>query len=153
MTKCIENGPYSYRSDSAVPAFNDARPIAFMDGACALCCIGARAISKLDQSGNIRICPVQCALGRAVLQHYEIDVEDPESWLYLERGKAYSGLDGMIRVAIYTGRAPGVATALSHLPDSWRAWIYRRIARNRYWFGRSDICQIPSPNLRARLMQ
>lgn len=153
MTGCTDKRPFSYRSDPVVPDFADSRPIAFMDSACVLCCFGARAISRLDRSGNIRICPVQSPLGRAVLRHYEFDPSDPESWLYLEHGKAYSGLDAMIRIAQYADRARILARAVGRLPPSWRAWIYRRIARNRYWFGRTDICQIPSSELRARLIK
>lgn len=34
-----------------------------------------------------------------------------------------------------------------------REWLYRRIARNRYLFGKTDICAAPDPRLRARLLQ
>lgn len=153
MTSSIEKRPFSYRVDPSVPNFDDSKPIAFMDGACVLCCFGARAISKLDRSGDIKICPVESPLGHAVLRHYAIDPIDPESWLYLEQGRAYSGFDAMIRIALYTNRARNLALAVARLPPGWRAWLYRRIARNRYWFGRTDICQTPSADLRARLVK
>jgi predicted DCC family thiol-disulfide oxidoreductase YuxK len=38
------------------------------------------------------------------------------------------------------------------LPRPARAWLYRRIARNRYRLGRSDMCSLPDPELRRRLM-
>ncbi|MEM7075191.1 MAG: DUF393 domain-containing protein [Pseudomonadota bacterium] len=136
-----------------MPDFDDSKPIAFMDGDCMLCCFGARAISKLDRSGNIRICPVQSPLGRSVLRHYDIDPSDPESWLYLEHGKAYSGFDAMIRIALYVGVARRLVLAVARLPTSWRVWIYQRIARNRHWSGRANICRIPSSELRARLIR
>jgi hypothetical protein len=79
--------PHSYRSDPRVPAFDDRHPIALMDGNCALCCFGARIIDRLDRAGEIRICPVQTRLGRALLQHYGLSVDAPETWLLLERGR------------------------------------------------------------------
>jgi predicted DCC family thiol-disulfide oxidoreductase YuxK len=38
------------------------------------------------------------------------------------------------------------------LPRGVREWLYRRIARNRYRFGRYDMCATPDPGLRRRLM-
>ncbi|MEM9393376.1 MAG: DUF393 domain-containing protein [Pseudomonadota bacterium] len=153
MKDCIDQRAFSYRSDPAVPEFDDSTPIAFMDGECVLCCFGARAISKLDRSGDIRICPVQSSLGQAVLCHFEMAPDDPESWLYLEQGKAYTGFDAMIRIALYADCARFLALAVARLPQSSRAWLYRRIARNRFWFGRTDICKRPSPDLLARLIR
>ena len=45
-----------------------------------------------------------------------------------------------------------LATALRILPRSLREWLYRRIARNRYRFGRTDMCATPDAGLRRRLM-
>lgn len=146
--------PYSYRNDPNVPAFDDAAPIAFMDGACALCTFGARMILALDKRGDIRICPVQTALGRAMLQHYGVTVDDPETWLFLDNGVALDGFDAMIRVGRRSGGWGHLLGLLAGLPRPLRRWLYRRVARNRYaYFGRADLCALPDPRLRARLMQ
>ena len=39
------------------------------------------------------------------------------------------------------------------LPRAAREWLYRRVARNRYRFGRTDMCDLPDPELRARLLE
>ncbi len=77
---------YSYRLDPAVPSFDDSSPIVFMDGECALCSGAARTIARLDRKNEFRICPVQTALGRAVLAHYGLSAEEPTTWLSLEVG-------------------------------------------------------------------
>jgi predicted DCC family thiol-disulfide oxidoreductase YuxK len=34
-----------------------------------------------------------------------------------------------------------------------RDWIYSVVARNRYrWFGRTDACMIPIPDVKARFL-
>jgi predicted DCC family thiol-disulfide oxidoreductase YuxK len=39
------------------------------------------------------------------------------------------------------------------LPRAVQDWLYRRMARNRYaLFGRTDMCAVPDPRLRKRLM-
>ncbi len=145
---------YSYRNDANVPDFDDTTPIAFMDGTCALCAFGARAITALDKTGDIRICPVQTPLGRAMLQHYEITVDDPETWLYLEDGVVRQGFDAVIRIGRRSGGWGHLLGLLGLLPRPLRRWLYLRLARNRYaLFGRADLCALPDPRLRTRLMQ
>jgi predicted DCC family thiol-disulfide oxidoreductase YuxK len=148
-----ERPPYSYREDPDVPDFSDAQPIAFMDGTCLLCATGARLIARLDHSGSIRICPIQAPLGRAVLKHYGMDPEDPASWLFLEDGVASTSLDGMIRVGRRAGGLGHLIRPIGLLPRRLQDWVYLRLARNRYrLFGRAELCEIPDPALRKRLM-
>jgi predicted DCC family thiol-disulfide oxidoreductase YuxK len=128
-------------------------PIAVMDGTCALCCFGARMIDRLDQSGEIRICTVQSDLGARLLAEYGLRPDDPESWLFLDGGQAYEGFDAMVKVGRRTGGWGRLLGVLRILPPPLRRWLYARIARNRYAvFGRADMCAIPSPSLRARLI-
>lgn len=145
--------PKSYRADPAVPAFDDSRPIAFMDGECALCTGAARLIARMDRTGTVRICPTGTPLGRAVLEHYGLSPDDPDTWLWLQDGRAYEGMDGVVRAGRTLGGAGRVLVALLVLPRPARAWLYRRLARNRYaLFGRADMCGVPDPALRARLL-
>ena len=154
MTMPVERARYSYRKDPDVPAFDDSVPLVFMDGTCVLCTAGARAIARFDRKGEFRICPVQSPLGQAVLKHYGLEPDDPESWLYVVDGKAYASLDAIIRVASRLGGVGRFLQALRVLPRPAQDWLYRRIARNRYrLFGRTDMCTVPDPALRARLME
>jgi predicted DCC family thiol-disulfide oxidoreductase YuxK len=146
--------PYSYRADPAVPAFDDAAPIVFMDGECALCSGAARTIARLDRRGDVRICPVQSPLGQAVLRHYGHNPEDPDTWLYLERGEAFGDFDGLIRLARRLGGLARLAGVLALLPKGAQTWLYRLIARNRIkWFGRADLCAMPDAEVAARLIK
>ena len=43
---------------------------------------------------TFRIVPMQSRLGQDLFAAHGIDPEDPASWLYLENGKAMTGLDG-----------------------------------------------------------
>ena len=145
---------YSYRSDAAIPDFDDTGVIVFMDGECAICTRGARIISAMDKKGLFKICPTQSALGQAVLTHYGLSVDDPDTWLYLEDGHAYSSLDAIIRAGNRLGGVGRLINVFAVFPRSIQDWLYRRLARNRYWlFGRTDMCAVPDEKLRARLIQ
>lgn len=145
---------HSYRDDPAVPAFDDAAPIVIVDGECVLCMRSARLLSRLDKSGAFRICPSQSRLGSAVLAHYGLDPEDPDTWLHLVGGRAYSSMDAIIRVGWRVGGIGRAAVVLRVLPRFVQDWLYRRVARNRYWlFGRTDMCALPDEGLRRRLIE
>lgn len=145
--------PYSYWSDPTVPGFDDNGPVAFMDGECALCTRGARIICRLDRRREFKISPTQSALGKAVLTHYGLDPGDPDSWLYLEDGKAYTSIDAIIRVGSRLGGVGHAARPLRLFPRPVQDWLYRRLARNRYaLLGRTDMCALPDPELKRRLL-
>lgn len=152
MAALLERKAYSYRKDPAIPAFDDRGQIAIMDGDCALCSWGARTIARLDKSERFRICPVQSRTGDALVRHYGLDPMDPETWLFLEEGQAWSGMEAIIRIGERLGGAGRLVTLLRILPRGLREWVYRRIAHNRYRFGKSDMCATLDEKLRRRLM-
>lgn len=86
-----------------LPADLPDAPIAFMDRDCALCSFGARMIHRLDRTGQVRICPVQSQTGQAVLAHYDVALDDPDSWIFLEAGHASFDFDAMIWIGARCG--------------------------------------------------
>jgi len=145
---------YSYRDDKAVPAFNAGPCFTVMDAQCALCARGARWIASKDQRQEFTIIPVQSDLGRALLTHYDVDPDDPASWLYVEEGRAFTSLEATIRAGRRLGGTGWLLQPLRLLPKPAQNWAYTRIARNRYrWFGRADLCAIPDEAVRKRLYQ
>ena len=153
MAELRARPPYSYRDDPAVPRFDDGGPVAIMDGDCALCASGARVIARLDRERVFRIGRTQSATEAVLVRHYGLEPEDPETWLLVEEGRAWSGMEAIIRIGARLG-GPGRLIEIMRLcPRSVREWVYRRIAHNRYRFGRADICALPDPELRARLIE
>jgi len=145
---------FSFRDDPDVPPFDDAKPLALLDGECALCSAGARLIDRMDRSGEVRICTSQSPLGRALLAHYGLQADDPESWLLIEGGCAYLEFDAVFRLGQRCGLLGRLLIVLRLLPAGWRSALYRHVARNRIrWFGRAELCALPSPTLRARLVE
>jgi predicted DCC family thiol-disulfide oxidoreductase YuxK len=146
--------PYSYRTDPDVPAFDDGNPIVVMDGQCALCSVGARLIARFDKTAEFRICRAETPLGQTLLRHYGLSSTAPESWLYIVDGRAFTSLDAMIRVGRRVGGPGWLLQPLRLIPQRLQDRLYEKLARNRYrLFGRTDMCSIPDPALRARLME
>ncbi len=128
--------------------------LAVLDAECALCAAGARVFARLDRMGTLKICPAQSPLGRRLLADHGLDPDDPESWLFLEDGWAYTGLEGMARLGRRLGGAGRLMAAAMILPGPARRKTYRWIARRRLnIFGRADLCALPDGHVRRRLIQ
>ena len=154
MVQPARRSDFSYRADPNVPDFDDAGPIVVMDGECVLCSVGARLIARFDKKAEFAICRSQTPTGRALLIHYGLDPDDPATWIYLERGRAFGSLDAMIRAGRRVGGVGWLLQPLRLLPRRIADWLYARIARNRYrMFGRTDFCTLPDQRLRSRLME
>jgi predicted DCC family thiol-disulfide oxidoreductase YuxK len=144
---------YSYRADTAVPSFDDAHPVVFMDGECALCTRAARIIARLDRKQEFRICPVQSPLGQAVLRHYGFDADSPTTWLYLQGGQAFGSLAGIIKAGERLGGLGRIAIIFRAAPKPLQDFLYNCIAKSRYrLFGKADLCGVPDEELRRRLI-
>jgi predicted DCC family thiol-disulfide oxidoreductase YuxK len=124
-----------------------------MDGDCAICSRGARMIHRLDRSGAIRIATIQTPLGEALMAREGIDAADPETWLFFDGGRVWRDAEAIIHVGLRSGGWGRAFGLLRIVPRRLRDWLYRRLARNRYaWFGRGEMCAIPDPAFRARLI-
>ena len=65
----------------------------------------------------------------------------------------YSHADAVLRIARALGGPWRLLLAGYVLPRAWRDAAYRFVARHRYrWFGRQDICWLPTPDLKARFL-
>lgn len=145
---------FSWRTDTSVPEFDDTGTIAFMDGDCVLCMVGARLIDRFDGSRQIGIAPTQSPLGKAVLGHFGMSPDHPESWLVLDCGRSYESMEAIIHLGNRIGGVGRVLSVLRLLPLPARNWLYRRIARNRFsLLGRRTTCTLPTQRLRDRLIE
>lgn len=154
MKMSVSDVPYSYRADPTVPVLDDTGSVIVMDGECVLCSAGARLIARFDRAREFRICRGQTTLGQALLRHYGLSPDDPESWLYIVDGRANTSLEAMILAGRRVGGAGLLLQPLRLLPRPVQDWLYRRLARNRYrLFGRTAMCEIPDPALRSRLIE
>ncbi|MEM8591196.1 MAG: DCC1-like thiol-disulfide oxidoreductase family protein [Pseudomonadota bacterium] len=145
---------YSWRAVASIPAFADEGPVTVMDAHCGLCARGAKWIARADRAAEFRIVPMQSELGRALFVHFGLEPDDPASWLFLENGRAYTSLDGMIRAGWRMGGLSRALIILRVMPRALQDWLYGYIARNRYRvMGRADLCNMPDPAVQSRLLQ
>ncbi len=122
------------------------------DGLCVFCSAFARFVARHDGAGRFRFVTAQSETGRALYRAHALDPDEMTTNIVILNGRAY------VKMAAF-------AAAVSVLPAPWRwgrivraiprpvaDWVYDRIARNRYRFGRRD-CPLPSADLKARLIE
>lgn len=128
-------------------------PVIVFDGVCLLCSRWVRFVLRHDRSGRIRFASMQSANGRALLERFGLDPDDPLSLLYIVDGHGFHDSDAILRVLASFGGAWRLTAVFRLLPRALRDVLYRWLARNRYrWFGRSDQCFVPAPDQAARFL-
>ncbi|PIB90206.1 thiol-disulfide oxidoreductase DCC family protein [Caulobacter sp. FWC2] len=123
------------------------------DGVCALCNGTVRTVLRLDREGAIRFTPIQSPLGRVLAARHGLDPDSPESFLFLDHGRALTKT-AAIAALLRRLRAPWRWLAVvDHLPRGPADAAYDWIARNCYrLIGRRDRCMVPTPEQRGRFV-
>jgi predicted DCC family thiol-disulfide oxidoreductase YuxK len=132
-----------------------AHPVVLFDGVCNLCNASVQYIVDRDPQALFRFASLQSDAGQKVLSDLGLTLPagDPESVLLVEEGRLYSHSDAALRIARrLKGPVRWTAWMLA-IPHGLRDPLYRLVARNRYrWFGKSESCRVPTPELRARFL-
>jgi predicted DCC family thiol-disulfide oxidoreductase YuxK len=76
-----------------------------------------------------------------------------DSVVLIERGQIYTRSRAALRIARRLDGLWPLMYALAVVPTPLADAVYAWIARNRYrWFGRSEECRVPTPELRGRFL-
>lgn len=129
------------------------RLIVLFDGDCVLCNTWARFIAARDPRCQFALGTLQSATGRHLLRARGLSLET-ESVVFLWPGGAAVKSDAILRMTAHLSAPWPLATALRIIPRFLRDAVYDLIARHRYrWFGREPACPLPTPELRARMLE
>ena len=130
---------------------SNSAPIWLYDGVCVLCSGGVRYTLRHERDHEIRFVAIQSQEGRALAQDHGIDPDEPDSFLFIENGRALAKSDGVLALTRHLNGPARLLLLGKALPKRWRDWLYDRVARNRYrLFGEKDTCEIPAPATRHR---
>ncbi len=125
-------------------------PIILFDGVCNLCNAAINWIIDHDPKQIFRFASLQSEAARQV--HPDID-SLPDSIILIDEAGIHTRSTAALRIARRLGFPWSLAVLAIPLPAFFRDSIYKYIARNRYsWFGRTDTCRIPTPELASRFL-
>ena len=132
---------------------NSTYPIVLFDGVCNFCNYWVNFAIKRDRKKKLRFTPLQGETAKSLLPQYNILSTSLSSVIFIDGNKVYTQSSAAIRICKYLDGGWKLFYGLMIIPKIFRDWIYNIIARNRYkWFGKKDVCMIPTPEMRARFL-
>jgi predicted DCC family thiol-disulfide oxidoreductase YuxK len=128
-------------------------PIILFDGVCNFCNGAVNFTIKRDKKAIIKFTPLQSETGRQLAQQYGVAINDMSSFIFIEKGHAYTRSTAALKVCRHLKSLWPLCYGFIIVPPFIRNGIYNWIAKNRYkWFGEKQECMIPTPEVRARFL-
>jgi predicted DCC family thiol-disulfide oxidoreductase YuxK len=140
-------------------------PVVLFDGVCNLCNASVQFMIDRDPKSELKFAAIQSEKGGELLTKTVGEAQakelaagttgdgDPDSIVLVENGQIYMRSTAALRIARHLSWPWRFLFAFLIVPRPLRDVFYKLIARNRYrWFGKSDTCRIPTPELRARFL-
>jgi predicted DCC family thiol-disulfide oxidoreductase YuxK len=126
--------------------------IILFDGTCAFCERSVRFIASRDQ-GYFKFGASQNAEGQALLAKFGTTRQAARSLILIEGGQIYLRSDAVLRIAGRMNAPWRFAGVFLAVPRPIRDLVYRCVAAIRHRIaGESNACEIPPPEIRARLI-
>lgn len=123
------------------------------DGVCVLCNRWAQFVARHDHARTFRLATAQSDLGQRIYRQLGLSPVTFDTLVVHLDGRYHLETDAIITVLTRFGGFWRAAALLRLIPKPARDWAYRHLARNRYkWFGRHEVCPLPTPDLMARLL-
>ena len=130
--------------------------VIFFDGYCVACNKVVDFLLDKDSVGSFRFATLQSEIAEVTLpaSGYPLQsVQKLGNVVYVRFGKARTKSDAILSIAVDIG---GVykATSLFYLIPKWiRNMVYDAFARRRYgWFGKNELCRVPTANEITRFL-
>jgi len=134
---------------------NQSEPIVLLiDGHCNMCHGLAKFVVGRDKRAVFRFASLQSELGRRLLKEGGMPEDALETFVMVDNGKYYTNSTAALRIGRKLGWPWSVAYPAIVVPRFVRDRVYRFVARRRYrWFGRSESCLLPTPDMRSRFLE
>jgi predicted DCC family thiol-disulfide oxidoreductase YuxK len=127
--------------------------IILFDGVCNFCNSSVNFVIRNDKAGYFHFAPLQSARARELSEALGFSLEGMSSFILVENGRAYTKSTAALRVARRLRFPVNLLYAGIVIPAFLRDGVYNWIAHNRYrWFGRSEACMVPTPEIRSRFI-
>lgn len=126
--------------------------IILFDGVCNFCDKSVQFIIKRDPMARFKFASLQSDAGKDLLKLFNVP-KDINSIVLIKNNKAYFKSSAVLNVCKNLKRGWKFLYLLMIVPRPFRDFLYEIMAKNRYkWFGKTESCMIPSPDIRKRFL-
>jgi predicted DCC family thiol-disulfide oxidoreductase YuxK len=128
-------------------------PVILFDGVCNLCNASVLFVIDRDPRGAFAFAALQSEYGMSLLRDHGYRGDALTTVLLLEDGRLYDRSTAALRIARRLSGLWPLLSGFRIVPRPLRDLVYDWLARHRYrWFGRTDTCRVPTPELRSRFL-
>lgn len=128
--------------------------IILFDGVCNLCNRSVIFVLQHEKEPVFRFASIQSETGKELLAWCGLPGDYLEAVVFIDRGAVHLGSTAALKIGGHL-RFPWSFLARAGLlvPKPIRDWVYCQIAQRRYrWFGKRDLCMVPTKNVESRFL-
>ena len=127
--------------------------IILFDGVCNFCNNSINFVMDRDTNGAFKFASLQSDIGQELLKQKGLKTSDFDSIVLLKNSTVYQKSDAALEITRELNGLWSWLYIFKIVPRFIRDFFYNIIARNRYhWFGKTEACRLPTPELRARFL-
>lgn len=131
----------------------DKSPLVLFDGVCNLCNSSVQFVIRNDKKKQFHFASLQGETGQYLLRKFELPTAGFNSFILIADGRLYKESGAVLMLLKLLGGFWQLLYVFVVIPPFIRNGLYHFIASNRYrWFGKSESCMLPSPELKARFL-
>ena len=110
-------------------------------------------VIRRDKRNIFQFATLQSHSGKKLLEEYNINWKESDSFVIIENGKAFQKSSAALRLYNKLPWYWKWTQVFWIVPKFIRDGVYNFIARNRYrWFGKKEQCMIPTARLKQKFL-
>lgn len=130
-----------------------AEAIVLFDGVCNLCNGFVNWVIDRDPKAKVMFGSLQSEEAKWLLSKFGESPDYLDSIVAIKNDKLYKNSRAVLEICLTIGGVYKLMGVFLIVPNFIRDAVYKWVARNRYkWFGKSESCRIPTPELKSRFL-
>ncbi|WP_240665762.1 thiol-disulfide oxidoreductase DCC family protein [Lutibacter sp. HS1-25] len=130
------------------------KSIVIFDGVCNLCNSSVNFIIKHDKKKTFLFASLQSDAAKEILLQFPSKKITLNTIIFINKGKYYDKSTAVLLIFKQLDLFYNLIYGFIIVPKFLRDFVYNFIAKHRYkWFGKSNTCAIPTPELIDRFLQ
>lgn len=128
--------------------------VILFDGICNFCNSSVNFIIDKDSRDVFRFASLQSGYGQDCLKNFNLPTDSFSTLILISENEYYTRSSAALRIAKELSFPYNLSFAFIVVPPFIRNFFYDIVARNRYkWFGKKEVCRIPSKDERAKFIE
>ncbi len=128
--------------------------IILFDGVCNFCNFWVNFIIDRDSKDTFRFGALQSEKGQLLLQKFKLNTSDFDTFVLIVNDKHFTNSTAALMISKELKSVVKILYPFIFIPQLIRDFFYGLIGKNRYkFFGKRDICRIPTENERKKFLE